>query len=149
MRRWPAQGARRHRAALRMRESVAEEGERERGKGKWKRKRKLKKRKRGKRERDSLGGFRGGDRGRSRTHAGRAWRGSRRYATRGIGKERDDTVIDFGCRGGDPMGQVSGIRAQGFMKVLSSTMKIILAHDLILVNFSGCHTCPNPAHLHA
>ena len=60
--------------------------------------------------------------------------------TRGIGKERDDTVIDFGCRGGDPMGQVSGIRAQGFRKVLSSTMKIILARDLILVNFSGCHS---------
>ena len=68
------------------------------------------------------------------------WRGGRRYATRGIGKERDDTVIDFGCRGGDPMGQVSGIRAQGFRKVLSSTMKIILARDLILVNFSRCHT---------
>ena len=38
------------------------------------------------------------------------------------------------------MGHVSGIRAQGFRKVLSSTMKIILARDLILVNFSGCHT---------
>ena len=52
-------------------------------------------------------------------------------------------MIDFGCRGGDPMGQVSGIRAQGFRKVLSSTMKTILARDLILVNFSGCHK-PTP-----
>ena len=52
-------------------------------------------------------------------------------------------MIDFGCRGGDPMGQVSEIRAQGFRKVLSSTMKIILVRDLILVNFSGCHK-PTP-----
>ena len=85
-----------------MRESVAEEGERER-KRKMEKEKKNGKKKKGK-VRDSLGGFRGGDRGRSRTRAGRAWRGGRRYTTRGIGKERDDTVIDFGCRGGDPMG---------------------------------------------
>ena len=114
-----------------MRESVAEEGEREK---------KMEKEKKKGKERDLIGGFRGGDRGRSRTSAVRAWRGGRRYTTCGIGKERDDTVIDFGCRGGDPMGQVSGFMAQGFRKVLSSTMKIILARDLILVNFSGCQS---------
>ena len=97
MRRWPAQG---HGGVelLCVRESVAGEGGREREKEKWKRKRKNGKKEKGERERDSLGGFRGGDRGRS----GVARRSSVRDAWNR--KERDDTVIDFGCRGGDPMG---------------------------------------------
>ena len=59
VRRWPAQGARRRRAALRVRESVAEEGEREKERKMEKEKKKMEKKKKGK-ERDSLGGFRGG-----------------------------------------------------------------------------------------
>ena len=63
-------------------------------KGGEKEKKKKKKRRRERereRARDSLGGDRGVDRGCTRTRVGRAWRGGRRYATRGTGKreERD------------------------------------------------------------
>ena len=68
-----------------------EEGEREEEKKIGKEKEKWGKREKGKRERDMLGGDRGVDRGCTRTRVGRAWRGGRRYATRGTGKreERD------------------------------------------------------------
>ena len=66
-----------------------EEGERE-GKENRKRKRKMWKKRNGKeRERDMLGGDRGVDRGCTRTRVGRAWRGGRRYAMRGIGKREE------------------------------------------------------------
>ena len=69
------EGRRGERAALQHLAVGEREGKKEKKKEKVKKKRGGEKRKREReREERSLGGFRGGDRGRSRTRAGRAWR---------------------------------------------------------------------------